>query len=121
MRSVFAHQAVLVMAADADTGAVGVAVTSALCTHWAHRRPCALVPHRTRAWRVGDQVHVRVVFAVDAAHEGAIRSRIGRALATGCGCGSGGTVARWQVCGCAACEPTPEETGSVTGLLPDAG
>lgn len=107
MRSVFAHQAVLFMTAEADIGAPGAAVTSVLCTHWGRQRPCSLAPHHAHAVRDGVEVRIRVVFAVDPAHEGAVRCRIERALATVHLCGPGATNTQWQLRNCAAAPPPP--------------
>ncbi|BAH55870.1 MULTISPECIES: hypothetical protein [Rhodococcus] len=105
MRSVFAHQAVLVMTPDADTGAPGAAVTSALCTHWGRQPPRSLAPHHTHADRLGDEVRIRIVFAVDPARQNAVRSRIDLALATGHTCGPDGTITRWQLRSCGPAAP----------------
>ncbi|QTJ71274.1 hypothetical protein HYG77_38155 (plasmid) [Rhodococcus sp. ZPP] len=121
MRSVFAHQAVLFMTPEADIGAPGAAVTSALCTHWGRQRPCSLAPHHTHAARDGGEVRIRVVFAVDPAHESAVRCRIENALATGHLCGPGVANTEWQLCSCAPTAPTTEETEQVTRQFPDAG
>lgn len=114
MRSVFAHQAILAMTPEADINAPGAAVTSALCTHWGRQRPCSLAPHHTHANRDGMQVQIRVVFAVDPAHESAVRCRIERALAIGHLCGPGTANTQWQLRSCAPAAPTPEETEQVT-------
>jgi hypothetical protein len=120
MRTVFAHQAVLVMAPDADTGAPGAAVTSALCTHWGDQRPCSLAPHHTRAIRDGEEVQIRTVFAVDPAHESAVRFRIERALATYHLCGQDTASTQWQLRSCVPVTPTAEETERATSLCHDA-
>ena len=121
MRAVFAHHADLVMAAEADIGAPGAAVTSALCTHWGDQRPCSLAPHHTHATRDGERVRIRVVFAVDPAHESAVRCRIESALATGHPCGPGTADTHWQLRSCAPATPTVEDIEQVTSQFHDAG
>ena len=80
MRQAFAHEAILVMEPEADEGAPGAAVTVALCGHWDHEGPCPLSPHRAHAARVGDELHVTVVFAAEPETEHEVRRRIERAL-----------------------------------------
>jgi hypothetical protein len=70
VRQPFAHEAVLTIDADGDVGAPGAAITVALCGHWDHEPPCPLAPHHTAAERVGDDVHMRTLFAVEPAREG---------------------------------------------------
>ena len=71
-RVTFAHEAVLAMAPGADLAAPGGAVTLALCGAFAHPPPCPVAPHHTRADRIGDDVLVRVLFAVEPAAEAAV-------------------------------------------------
>jgi hypothetical protein len=94
MRQAFVHEAVLRMDADGDTRAPGATVTVELCGHWEHEPPCPVAAHHTRSERVGDAVHVRVLFATEAGREGEVRSRIAEALARG---GQGAT--RWTLLG----------------------
>lgn len=118
MRTVFAHQAVLVLTPEADIDAPGAAVTSALCTHWGRQRPCPLVPHHTHAIRDGAEVRIRFVFAVEPAHEGAVRCRIERALATGHLCGPSAANTQWQLCSCApAARPRKKPSRSPTSFM----
>ncbi|KAF0959213.1 MULTISPECIES: hypothetical protein [Rhodococcus] len=118
MRSVFAHQAVLAMTPDADPGAPGAAITSALCTHWGRERPRSLAPHHTHADRVGDEVRLRIVFAVDTSRESAVRARIELALAAGHTCGPDGTITRWQLRRCGPTAPTAAEIAQTSGPFP---
>lgn len=117
MRSVFAHQAVLIMTPDADTGAPGAAIASALCTHWGGERPRSLAPHHTHADCVGDEVRIRIVFAADPARESAVRSRIELALAVGHTGGPDGTITRWQLRSCGPATPTAAETALASGPI----
>lgn len=80
MRQAFVHEAILVMEPEADEAAPGAAVTVALCGHWDHEGPCPLSPHRAHADRVGDELHVTVVFAAEPETEHEVRRRIDRAL-----------------------------------------
>jgi hypothetical protein len=80
MRQPYAHEAVLVMAPDADLRAPGGAITVALCGAVDHEPPCPLAAHHTGAERAGGAVTVRVLFATDPAQEGAVRRRIEAAL-----------------------------------------
>ena len=97
MRQAFAHEAVLVMAADADAQAPGAAITAALCGHWHHEPPCPLAPHPTRAERSDGEVRLRILFAAEPELEDTVRQRIDRALSDGGTTGPTGAAARWQV------------------------
>lgn len=97
MRQSFAHDAVLTMAADADTAAPGAAITVALCGHWEHEPPCRLAPHHTGVARRGGAVHLRVLFATEPEREPEVRTRIDEAL-----------TARWRV---RTCGPSPVRPG----------
>ena len=97
MRQVFAHDAVVSMAPDADDRAPGAAITVALCGHWEHDPPCPLAPHHTAADRHGDVVHLRVLFASRPEDEAEVRRRIGEALAGGRLESPEGPVARWRL------------------------
>lgn len=102
------HEALLAMAADADTGAPGAAVTVELCGHWDHSPPCPLAPHSTTARRVGEEVRLRILFVVEPAVEGDVRRRIDLALARGELRGPAG-VARWRLVGSGPGELRAEE------------
>lgn len=97
MRQAFAHDAVLMMEADADLRAPGGAVTAALCGHWDHQPPCRLAPHHSRADRAGGEVRVRVLFATEQDMETAVRQRIESALSSGHLQGPDGVITRWQL------------------------
>ncbi|HET9873481.1 MAG TPA: hypothetical protein VFP89_12925 [Propionibacteriaceae bacterium] len=79
-RGVFAHSAVLSMAADGDLQAPGAAITVALCGQWEHEPPCPLAPHHTQAERVGHQVRLRTLFATEPGNEPEVRRLIEAAL-----------------------------------------
>lgn len=81
VRQAFVHNAILVMEPEADERAPGAAVTVALCGHWEHEPPCPLAPHHVRTDRVGDEMHVRVLFASEPEAETEVRRRIELALA----------------------------------------
>ncbi len=97
LRVAFAHEAILSMSPDADSRALGAAITVALCGHWDHEPPCPLAPHHTSAARVGADVHLRTLFAVEPRREAGIRQRIEAALAGGVLVGPDDRVTRWQV------------------------
>jgi hypothetical protein len=97
MREAFAHEAVLAMDPLADEQAPGAAVTVALCGHWEHNPPCPLAPHHSRVDRIGDEIRVRTLFAVEPALEGAVRHGIDQALASGHLTGPDGQTTRWQL------------------------
>jgi hypothetical protein len=97
MRHAFAHEAVLVMQQDADLRAPGAAITAALCGHWDHQPPCPLAAHHTRAERVGDQVHLRTLFATEPDAEDIVRQRIDHALSGGQLQGPDAVITRWQL------------------------
>jgi len=99
MRKPFAHEAVLTMAADADTRAPGAAITAALCGHWKHEPPCPLSPHHSRAEWVGSEVHVQILFAAEREMEGDVRHRIDQALVGGRLQGPNGVTTQWQLHG----------------------
>jgi hypothetical protein len=97
MRRAFAHEAVLVMASDADICAPGAAITVALCGHWEHEPPCPLAPHHCQATRVDGDVLLRILFAAVPDTEGTVRRRIDEALAAGRLDDPSGAGTRWQL------------------------
>jgi hypothetical protein len=97
MRQPFAHDAVLSMEADGDLRAPGAAITVALCGHWEHEPPCPLAPHHTAVQRVGDEVHLRTLFAVEPMCEDEVRQRIAAALADGRLVDGDGRESRWSL------------------------
>jgi hypothetical protein len=97
MRMAFAHEAVLAMDPLADVRAPGAAVTMALCGHWDHNPPCPLAPHHSSADRVGDEVLVRVLFAVEPGLEDTVRHGIDQALTGGQLVGPDGQTTRWHL------------------------
>jgi len=97
MRLAFAHEAVLAMDPLADMRAPGAAVTMALCGHWDHHPPCPLAPHHSAADRVGDEVRVRILFAVEPELEDTVRQEIDQALTGGQLAGPDGLTTRWQL------------------------
>jgi hypothetical protein len=98
VRRAYVHEAVLVMGPGADLRAPGAAVTAALCGHWDHEPPCPLAPHHSGAERVGGEVHVRVLFAVEPGIEHEVRQRIDMALSRGQLAALDGTTTRWHLC-----------------------
>jgi hypothetical protein len=109
MREVFAHEAVVVMAAGDDVAAPGAAITVALCGHWEHEPPCPVAPHHTSAERDGDVVRLRVLFAVDPNDEAGVRRRIGEALASGALVTPDGALGSWRLVGAEASVVRPDE------------
>lgn len=97
MREAFAHEAILMMAREADTRVPGVAVSVELCGHWDHEPPCPLAPHHSAADWVDDSVRVRILFAVEAPQESETRQRIHRACSGGELAGPEGRSTRWQL------------------------
>lgn len=89
--------AVLSMEPGADTRAPGAAITVALCGHWEHEPPCPLTPHHTGSTRVGADVHLRTLFAIEPAAAEGIHQRIDTALAVGQLIGPDGHLTRWQL------------------------
>ncbi|WP_432174304.1 hypothetical protein [Streptomyces sp. Tue6028] len=110
MRTPFAQEAVLVMAADGDVRAPGAAVTVALCGDWEHEPPCPLAPHHTSAERCGDEVRLRVLFAADPADEAEARTRIESALSQSTFRGPDGVTTRWRLRGTRPSPVRPDET-----------
>lgn len=110
MREAFAHEAVLTMGADDDLRAAGAAITVALCGHWEHEPPCPLAPHHTAAERVGDEVRVRTLFAVEPAREAEVRDLIRGALADGRLVGGDGRQSRWSLRSSSPAALRPDET-----------
>jgi hypothetical protein len=80
VRQAFVHDAILVLEPEADEGGPGASVTAALCGHWEHESPCPLAPHHVHTYKVGDRLHVRVLFAAEADAEAEVRRRIELAL-----------------------------------------
>ena len=109
MRQVFAHDAVVTIAADGDVGAPGAAITVAVCGHWEHEPPCPLAPHHTAAERDGDVVRLRVLFAADPSDEPEVRRRIDDALASSQIETPDGAVARWRLVSSEGGEVRPDE------------
>ncbi len=97
------------MDAGADERAPGAAVTVALCGHWEHPGPCPLAPHHTHVERVGEQVHLRVLFAADPQVEHEVRRRIERALREGRLVGPDGVLTRWRLQQTRPADVTPIE------------
>jgi hypothetical protein len=117
MRHPFAHEAVLDMAPDADTGAPGAAITVALCGHWEHPPPCPLAAHHTQADRVGGQVRLRVLFATEPELAGTVRQRIDAALSEGQLAGPDGVTTRWRLRATRDGAVRPEETDQAGRLV----
>ena len=80
MRKAFAHDAVLVMAPNADARAPGAAITTAVCGHWDHDGPCHVAPHYTHTESVDDELRLHVLFASEPEIEQEIREKIEQAL-----------------------------------------
>src|SRR5579884_3226295 len=97
MRTVFAHDAVLNMAPDADLRAPGGAITVALCGSWNHAPPCPLAPHHTHAERKADEAHLHILFAAEPEQELTVRQLIDGALRAGCLLGPDGALSRWRL------------------------
>jgi hypothetical protein len=97
MRKAFAHEALLVMDTDADSGAPGAAVTESLCGSWEHEGPCPLAPHHTTSRRDGEHLRVRVLFAVEPELEDTVRQRVVAPLALGRLTRPGGVTTSWQL------------------------
>ena len=104
------------MGSDADLRAPGAAITAALCGHWNHQPPCPLAAHHTRAERVGDQVHVRTLFATEPEAEHLVRQRIDHALSDGQLEGPDAVTTRWQLHTSRRSEVTTEEAGHAERL-----
>jgi hypothetical protein len=114
MRRSFAHEAVLVMPPDADIRAPGAAVTVALCGQPDHPPPCPLAAHHTRADRVGEEVHVRILFATE--DEGPVRQHIDRVLSAGRFEGPDAVVTEWRFITGGRSEVTAEEAAHAERL-----
>jgi hypothetical protein len=97
MRQAFAHDAILLMAPDADVRTPGAAITKELCGHWEHEPPCPLAPHHTRAGRSDGEVRLRILFAVQPERADEVRQRIDLALSGGSLAGVEGPPTSWQV------------------------
>ncbi len=104
------------MAAGADVRALGAAVTVALCGRWDHKPPCPLAPHHSQPRWVNHEVHLRVVFATEPAHETDVRERIDQALAREELHGPQG-VTRWRVLRTRPGELSTEDSHHVYYLL----
>ena len=105
------------MQPDADLGAPGAAITAALCGHWDHQPPCPLAAHHTRAERVGDQVHLRTLFATEPDAEHVVRQRIDHALSGGQLHGPNAmTTTHWQLRTSQRSEVTADEASHAERL-----
>ena len=85
------------MQPDADLRAPGAAITAALCGDWDHQPPCPLAAHHTRAERIGEDVHLRTLFAAEPDAEHVVRQRIDRALSGGQLVGPNAVSTRWHL------------------------
>jgi hypothetical protein len=99
VRKAFAHDAVVRLAPGGNDGAPGAAITLALCGHWEHEPPCPLAPHHTRAEPAGDELRLRILFAVEPEREDEVRQRIDGALASPQLVGPDGGVTTWELRG----------------------
>lgn len=117
MRGAFAHEATVITAPDGEDGAVGAAITVALCGHWEHEPPCPLAPHHTRAERVGDELRLRTLFVVESELEDAVRKRIQTALAEGSLVGPNEVVTTWRLLRSSAADVAVAERDHVDRLL----
>ncbi len=97
VRESFAHEAVLKMDRAGDARAPGAAITVALCGHWEHEPPCPLAPHRTDAVRAGDEVRLRILFAVEPERELEVRQLVDGALTEGELVGPDDVLTGWQL------------------------
>jgi hypothetical protein len=97
MREAFAHDAILLLAPDADRRAPGAAVTVALCGHWDHEPPCPLAPHVSQGTWQGGALQLRILFAVAPAMEDIVRGHIEAALRGGELRGPDGVLTRWRL------------------------
>jgi hypothetical protein len=109
MCTAFAHDVVLRMAPHADIRAPGGAITVALCGDWDHQPPCPIARHHTRAVRVDDDVHLRILFATEPERELLVRQRMNRALESGQLRGPDGRFSAWQVLSSTPSIITPDE------------
>ncbi len=110
MRKAFAHDAVLAIESPGDIRAPGGAITIELCGSWEHDAPCPVAPHHTSPTRIGREVRLRILFAVEPAGEADVRRRIDGALAEGQLRGPDGDVTHWQVLSSGSSSVLPEET-----------
>jgi hypothetical protein len=116
MRQPYAHDAILDIGKDEDTGAAGAAITTQLCGYVDHEGPCPLAPHYTSVARDGDRLRVRVLFAVEPASEAEVRRRIVEALSAGHGTASSGDSVKWSLRHDAVHDLTPPEFEHATRL-----
>jgi hypothetical protein len=119
VRQAFAHEAVLIMEPGADLRAPGAAITVALCGHWDHEPPCPLAPHHSHAERVGGEVHLRVLFAVEPHLEHVVRQRTELALSSGQLRAPDGTTTRWRLDSSRHSDVSRRETDHVERLTRD--
>jgi hypothetical protein len=116
-REVFAHDAVLDMAVDADERSPGGAITVALCGSWSHEPPCPLAPHHTRTHRVDRYVTLRLLFAADPGDEARVRLLVDDVLGRGWGDVENGGRTTWQLLESGPSEVLPEEVDHVGRLV----
>lgn len=116
VRTTYAHDAVLELDPDADERAPGAAVTAELCGSWDHPGPCPVAPHHTATHREGDELGVRVLFAVTPDRERAVRERVVAALSSGDLVGPDGARTRWRLVRHGAGTLQPDERGQADRL-----
>ncbi len=120
MRTTYAHDAVLTLAPGGDERAPGAAVTLELCGSWEHEGACPVAPHHTVTHRDGGELGVRVLFAVAADRERAVRDRVVDALSGGQLVGPDGTTTRWRLVrhGAGTLRPDEHEHAARLGAHP---
>ena len=85
-----------VVALRGDVGALGGAVTVALCGHWEHDGPCRW-PHHTGSAVAGDEVVATIRFDASPDEEEHVRQLIRDALAVGSLVGPDRTTTTWRL------------------------
>ena len=87
----------VVFDAEADTRALGGAVTVALCGHWEHEGECRW-PHYSQLAQQGDIQQLIVEFTCPADELDEVVGRISQAIALGKQCGPDGLEHSWRQC-----------------------
>jgi hypothetical protein len=108
-REAFAHDAVLALDPGGDERAPGGAITVALCGSWSHEPPCPVAPHHTASHRDGDEVTLRVLFAVAPGDEPRVRVLIDEVLASGEGEDPDGVRTAWRLTSSGPSPVRPDE------------
>lgn len=117
MRLAYAHEAVVILAPEADERAPGGAITVALCGALEHEPPCPLAAHHTAASERDGEVTLRILFATAPDHADDVRDRIDAALRAGTFAAPDGTTTHWRLIRSGCVRIAPEDRAHARRLV----